>query len=179
LKIFGVLLLVVGLAWGVMAFGMQTTVLTEGGGSVYNIGLIDDRKNSLMGAGLLVIVGTILVVAGGLRSNTVGTDAVEEYERAQIEDHTALDRATRAVMVIDEDADDYEIEPEESDPTRLYDMWVAAGTGTALRRFLESLEDQGTSLPRGASARDQLVQSYPAAEGNPEFEALAAFQESL
>jgi len=74
MKRVGTILLVVGVLVGALALTMKTTVTTEsiyiggqpygGGQQVYNIGLQADQRNTLLVAGVLVILGGILVVAG-------------------------------------------------------------------------------------------------------------------
>jgi hypothetical protein len=70
----GILLLIVAVVIGLYALSMKTTVETEGawigeqyigGGEVYNVGLLDQRRNTLLVAGVLAVVGGLLVVAGG------------------------------------------------------------------------------------------------------------------
>ena len=70
---FGVVLLIAGTLWGFIAFNGDTTVTTEGkyiGGvyipsqTVHNIGKMDERRNHLMVAGLMIVVGVILFALG-------------------------------------------------------------------------------------------------------------------
>lgn len=63
MKAFGILATVLGLIWGVSAASMSTAVYTSSG-SVNNIGLIAERQAQLGMAGLVVLVGVILIVAG-------------------------------------------------------------------------------------------------------------------
>ena len=68
----GSVLLVLGILWGLVAFNYDTTV-SSGYGSVHNIGKMDSRRNHLGVAGLLVIVGVIVLVSGQAKSNSGDT----------------------------------------------------------------------------------------------------------
>jgi hypothetical protein len=70
MKRFGVLLIIIGIIWGLVAFNMDTTVQTESmsiGGmyipsrSVNNLGKMDERRNHLIAAGLALLIGVILL----------------------------------------------------------------------------------------------------------------------
>jgi len=56
-----VFLIVIGCVAGIGAFNMDTSV-SSGLGRIHNLGLMDDRRNRLMIAGLLTIVGVIFFV---------------------------------------------------------------------------------------------------------------------
>ncbi len=73
MKIFGIVLLVVGSLWALVAFNTDTTVRTESQfiGSTYipsqkvhNIGKMDERRNHLMLSALVIVVGVILFAVG-------------------------------------------------------------------------------------------------------------------
>ncbi|MDD2541936.1 MAG: hypothetical protein PHH28_12960 [Desulfuromonadaceae bacterium] len=74
MKTIGIALLVVGCILGIYAFQMETTVTTEGKDfgygisipsmTVNNLGLMEDRRNKLMIAGVLVLVGAIFTAFG-------------------------------------------------------------------------------------------------------------------
>lgn len=73
MKEFGVLFLIVGVIWVLIAFNMDTTVSTgvqyiEGiaipSQTVHNIGKMDERRNHLMMSALLIVVGIILFAFG-------------------------------------------------------------------------------------------------------------------
>lgn len=74
MRVFGVLLLVVGLIALFAGFGMDTTVPTRDGGRVNNIGLISDKQNIMLLGAALSVVGAILTVFGG-RSSREGVVA--------------------------------------------------------------------------------------------------------
>jgi len=91
MKIFGIILVVVGLIWAVIAFNMQTTVTSPsqsfGSGdyaietpsvTVNNIGLMDQRRNNLMFAGLTILVGAVFIGFGSLsrKAPIEGSDIV-------------------------------------------------------------------------------------------------------
>ena len=77
-KTIGVLLLLVGIAFGIYSYRMVTTITTEsrslGYGievpsmTVNNIGLMEDRRNNLMISGVIVLVGAIFTAIGGKQS---------------------------------------------------------------------------------------------------------------
>jgi len=86
MKIFGICLIIAGLAWGIIAFNMETTVTTEGqtfgeglysirvpSQTVHNLDLADRRRNHLIGAGIAIISGILLFGFGTLqpKSTTV------------------------------------------------------------------------------------------------------------
>lgn len=75
----GIVLIIVGIIWALIAFNMNVTVTTEsrfysGAYSshyeppvtVNNIGLMEDRRNHLMFAGLTILAGVVLIGFGSL-----------------------------------------------------------------------------------------------------------------
>lgn len=69
MKKIGICLLIIGASWGLVAFNKDTTVETEShhigdtyipSQKVHNIGLMEDRRNHLMLAGLAIMGGIIL-----------------------------------------------------------------------------------------------------------------------
>lgn len=77
MKLVGIVLLIIGVLWAIVALKMDTTVETESsyiGGTyipsqtVHNIGKMDERRNHLMLSGLLVVVGVVLFGFGTARS---------------------------------------------------------------------------------------------------------------
>lgn len=82
MKTLGMILAVVGCIWGIVAFNMGTTVATESrfiGDSyipsreVHNIGMMDAKRNHLMLAAVLAVVGVILFVGGKSGSGNLPT----------------------------------------------------------------------------------------------------------
>jgi hypothetical protein len=78
-KQFGIVLVVVGLLWGVVAYNMPTTVtaktdsmrigstyIPSSSAEVHNIGLMESRRNHLMLAGLTTLAGVILFGFGSV-----------------------------------------------------------------------------------------------------------------
>jgi hypothetical protein len=78
----GILLIIIGAIWTIIAFNMNTTVESGGekiGSGAYsieipkmkvnNLGLMDERRNHLMFAGLTIVVGVILFGFGALSEN--------------------------------------------------------------------------------------------------------------
>ncbi len=77
MRAIGIVLVVAGIVWGVVAFNMDTTVTTAaetfGSGdytikvpsqTVHNLGLLERRRNHLMLAGLSLLAGVLLVGFG-------------------------------------------------------------------------------------------------------------------
>lgn len=69
MKTIGIILLMAGLSLGAYAYSMDTSVSVNYSGSSYglpnrvnNLGLMQDRQNYLIGAGVLAIIGVILIV---------------------------------------------------------------------------------------------------------------------
>jgi hypothetical protein len=75
----GVLLVMAGIIWGIIAFNMDTTVTTQpetyGSGdfairvpsqTVHNIGLLEQRRNHLLLAGLSTLAGVLLIGFGSV-----------------------------------------------------------------------------------------------------------------
>jgi len=74
MKHVGVLLVFVGIIWGLISWNMTTTIkpkplfmedFSASTRSVYNVGMMEERRNHLMGAGLTLLIGIILLVASG------------------------------------------------------------------------------------------------------------------
>ncbi len=65
-KLIPPLLVAVGVIWGIVAFNIDTTV-ESGRNRVHNIGMMDERRNHLIVAGVLVLVGAIVFGVGGTR----------------------------------------------------------------------------------------------------------------
>lgn len=68
---FGVVLIVIGLIWGIVAFNMTTAVETGSHiiGAVHNLDLADKRRTHLMISGLLIVVGTVLFGFGSSQNS--------------------------------------------------------------------------------------------------------------
>lgn len=63
MKATGIVLLVIAAIAFLVAFTMDTTVATDfGGRRVHNIGLMNDRQNIIIVAGVLAVIGAIFVV---------------------------------------------------------------------------------------------------------------------
>ena len=62
MKATGIVLLLVGTIAFFVGFNMDTTVATDFGGQrVHNIGLMNDRQNAIIVAGILAVIGAIFV----------------------------------------------------------------------------------------------------------------------
>jgi hypothetical protein len=86
MKMLGMVLVALGLAGGVYALNMDTSVeaggqtLVSGSYSIHvpetrvnNIGLMDERRNFLYASGLAVVVGIILFGFGSLQKSPAGS----------------------------------------------------------------------------------------------------------
>ncbi|MBI2354933.1 MAG: hypothetical protein HYV06_07880 [Deltaproteobacteria bacterium] len=84
MKKFGICLMITGVVWCFYAFNMKTSIETDsrviGSGpysvyvpsqSVHNLDLADQKRNHLIGAGIVTIVGAILFGFGSLQKQTV------------------------------------------------------------------------------------------------------------
>lgn len=72
MRVWGVWLIFVGVIWLVIAFNMDTSVVSYSGmygaDRVENIGLIARRQNHLMVASLITLIGTLMTIFGGGRT---------------------------------------------------------------------------------------------------------------
>lgn len=91
MKFAGIALVLIGLIWGVVAFNMKTDVAVDSSGlialgvspsllprSVQNVGLMEERRNHLFAAGMLMIGGFVLFgfgVNSEARARAEGTDS--------------------------------------------------------------------------------------------------------
>lgn len=64
MRIAGFALLVIGILWLIGAYTMDVSVPTISGNRVNNIGLISDRQNNLLLAGLITLIGVLLSALG-------------------------------------------------------------------------------------------------------------------
>ena len=80
MKFFGIYLMVSGLAWGIYAFNMETSIYVGGssygygafstyipGRDIHNMDLADQRRNHLIGASVTLIAGILLFGFGSMR----------------------------------------------------------------------------------------------------------------
>jgi len=94
MKITGIVLLVIGLIWGIMAFNIDTSVevggKTFGAGEysihvpktrVNNIGLINEKQNHIIGAGLTLIIGVIFFIVGILREEKIEEKKIKPLKK--------------------------------------------------------------------------------------------------
>lgn len=82
MKNTGIALVLVGIFWASIAFNMDVTVPTE---SVYgvpsrvnNLGLMEDKRNALMGAGVCVIAGVVLIGFGSMPRGSMDSGTAGE-----------------------------------------------------------------------------------------------------
>lgn len=89
MKTSGSLLLVVGAVWALIAFNSDTTVYVDGPFSkkVQNVGLMDERRNHLLMASLLVVVGVILFSFGNTHRTKSATAATSPALVSDSEDY--------------------------------------------------------------------------------------------
>jgi len=91
----GYAMVAIGVVWLLIAFNMETSVPTSGGGyyglpdRVENIGLIAQRQNHLIVASLITLIGVLLAIFGGqiklAPANTAAAPAI-------VSDEPAIDR---------------------------------------------------------------------------------------
>ena len=67
MRTLGIIGCVVGGLLAVVALGMDTSVSTDTGTRVHNIGLLNQQSNFLVLGGILIVAGVILLVAGRKR----------------------------------------------------------------------------------------------------------------
>ena len=65
MKKWGIVIIILGLIWALIAYNMSTTV-GEGFREVHNIGLMEYRRNHIMLAGMTTIAGIILFSFGSV-----------------------------------------------------------------------------------------------------------------
>lgn len=70
MKGFGWLLLTIGALTLCVGFGSDTTVPTEDGRRVHNIGLMNQKQNTILFGGALAIVGAVFIGFAGRRTPT-------------------------------------------------------------------------------------------------------------
>lgn len=76
MRIFGLILIIIGIVWGVYAFYMETSIETGSSGiysvyvpnRVHNLDLADQRRNHLFGAGIMLLSGVLLFGFGSART---------------------------------------------------------------------------------------------------------------
>lgn len=64
MKVFGIVLLVAGAIIFLIGFNLDTSVATSHGERVHNIGLMNDKQNKIIFAGVLAVIGAIFVGFG-------------------------------------------------------------------------------------------------------------------
>ncbi len=93
MRTIGILLIVAGCAWGVIAYRMKTTVWTDAVGfgelkvpsqEVYNIGLMEDRRMQLLLSGLVVLIGVVFTAAGGARESHEDSESVQSQALGEL-----------------------------------------------------------------------------------------------
>jgi hypothetical protein len=109
---------------------------------------------------------------------TAVTARTDEFSDG-VDDYDALERATYAAMgrSVPERVAAPEL-PSYATPASAYAAWSESRDPATLSEFVEILAD-GDGLPTGRNARAGLGADFPLALGEPEFEALVAYQESL
>jgi hypothetical protein len=68
MKGFGILLLVIGALTLFVGFGSDTTVATDDGRRVHNIGLMNEKQNTILFGGAIAIIGAVFIGFGGRRA---------------------------------------------------------------------------------------------------------------
>nr|WP_314583498.1 hypothetical protein [uncultured Pseudomonas sp.] len=68
MRVFGVIILVIGFLLLLVGVSMDVTVATGMGGRVYNIGLMNERSNLFTFGGIAALVGVLLIIFGGKKN---------------------------------------------------------------------------------------------------------------
>lgn len=68
MKGFGILLLVLGALILLVGFGSDTTVATDDGRRVHNIGLMNEKQNTILFGAAIAIIGAVFIGLGGRRA---------------------------------------------------------------------------------------------------------------
>lgn len=73
---FGIIVLIAGVIWLIVAAGSDVSVATGSGGRVNNIGLMAERSNQTMIGGFVALAGLLMVLFGGRKSVTSAGELV-------------------------------------------------------------------------------------------------------
>ncbi|KAB7891552.1 hypothetical protein [Poseidonibacter ostreae] len=86
MKIFGIILTIVSLLFGLFAFNMDVSVLTSMGRRVVNISLINQQQNYLYVSGLGILIGIVLsVFTKSSKKDESNSEINNEYEEKKTE----------------------------------------------------------------------------------------------
>jgi hypothetical protein len=97
MKGLGTIILICGLIGAAAALGMDTTVHSPIG-DVNNIGLLQDRQNFLMIAGVAVVVGVLMILFGGENSApAVGVTSGDPFD--QVDEERLNERKRYAIQL--------------------------------------------------------------------------------
>ena len=72
-SVIGWLMVIGGAIWLVAAFNMDTSVSASGFGRVHNVGLMNNQQNHVIVAGILLLLGGVLIGVGQVRSGKART----------------------------------------------------------------------------------------------------------
>lgn len=72
-RLIGIVLIVVGISWMVVALNTDTTIMS-GYSRIHNIGMMDERRNHLFVAATVLIVGFLLLLMGGSGRTSTSRD---------------------------------------------------------------------------------------------------------
>ena len=82
MKAIGIVLLVIGSIAFLVGFNMDTSVATDfGGRRVHNIGLMNDRQNIIIFAGILAVIGAVFVALAGKNKLSPESASVDALTR--------------------------------------------------------------------------------------------------
>jgi len=189
MRAIGIVLLIVGVIVGIVALSMNTTVTTKPetiGGieipsqTVNNLGLMDDRRNTLIVSGLVVVVGVILLAVGSLQraSLAASTDGSDTRTRRRANTkkcpYCAEDIMAQAVVcrycgrdlpTAHETWESSWSEPESlrevpASMAKAYEAWQMSCSEKDFTAFLHAATAARSLLPPGTTAA-QLEATFP------------------
>ncbi|HEY3318285.1 MAG TPA: hypothetical protein VGK50_07685 [Coriobacteriia bacterium] len=179
----GIALLLVGLVWAAVAAAQDATVPTGTGDRVYNLGLMDDRRNQIIIAGIVAVIGTVIAFTAPRTDSRDSALGSQGDSPGFVEDQVLLEEASLSVLPEpmrerQSGLAQSSIPTPPSNPDDAYRRWTNSGERRDFLAFVDLLGSKD-DLSVGPGARDALLKSYPRAGGEPEFETLAGYLESL
>jgi hypothetical protein len=166
MRVFGLLLMLGGLVWAVVAFNMPTTVDSSwpgiGGaigtdlpGQVFNLDLAERRRTHLWLSGAVELIGVVLLSVGTLaRTRTVSEG--ETLGSMRQCPHCAEDIRAAAIVCkhCGRDVDPLAPPSPELEPSETLIEAIQRGSWASVRRQLEAGADPNSSTAEGQTALD-------------------------